>query len=169
MIRERDDVRLKANTPSMIKAVAMIVAGVALFSLSISLQPKSREISMGIIVVGGALILTGMFILLSRPKMLVYLPTGSRLDEHFLFFGREDLKALTSIIEEESIIEQSGKLKSKDSGNVRLNILVSRDNKFASVQICEYEGFGFEPTSRAAYFCDESAQAVADFVNKETA
>lgn len=169
MIKERDDVKLKLNMMSIIKAIVMIVAGIALFAMTISLKIDSREISMGLIVLGGAIILIGLFILLSRPKKLVYLPTNSRLVEHFLFFERGDLKQLKAIVEDESIIGKDETLKSKDDGNVRLDILISKDNKFASMQICEYEGFNYEPTSRAAYFCDEGAQAVADFVRKEIA
>lgn len=167
IIAERSDVRYTTNTSSIIKGSLLIIVGIVAFMLPQFLKFSMERMSMTLIVAGGTMFFIGLFIVLSSGKKLVYKPTGSNIKQHFLFFNSKDKKRLIEIINDECFFTEAKDLSILEDGKIRLDIQLSDDHKFASAQIHEYIGFNYEPISETAYFCDESAQAVADFLAKK--
>ena len=167
IMEERSDVRYTTNTSSIIKGCILIFAGIATFMLPQFLNVSMERLNMTLIVAGGTMFFIGLFIALSRGKKLVYKPTGSNIKQHFQFFDSKDKKRLIEIINDECFFTEAKDLSALEDGKIRLDILLSDDHRFASAQIYEYVGFNYEPVSDTAYFCDESAQAVADFLEKK--
>jgi len=166
-MEERSDVRYTTNTSSIVKGTLLIFAGVITFILPQFLDVSMERLNMTLIVAGGTMFFIGLFIALSRGKKLVYKPTGSNIRQHFLFFDGKDKKRLIEIINDECFFTEAKDLRMFEDGKIRLDILLSDDHKFASAQIYEYAGFNYEPISETAFFCDESAQAVADFLTNK--
>jgi|GEM_PF-2257008 len=167
IMEERSDVRYTTNTSSIVKGTLLIFAGVITFILPQFLDVSMERLNMTLIVAGGTMFFIGLFIALSRGKKLVYKPTGSNIRQHFLFFDGKDKKRLIEIINDECFFTEAKDLRMFEDGKIRLDILLSDDHKFASAQIYEYAGFNYEPISETAFFCDESAQAVADFLTNK--
>lgn len=168
ILEKRSDVCYTTNTSSIVKGSLLILAGIVAFMLPQFLKFSMERMSMTLIVAGGTMFFIGLFIVLSRGKKLVYKPTGSNIKQHFLFFDSKDKKRLTEIINDECFFTEAKGMSTLEDGKIRLDILLSDDHNFASAQIHEYIGFNYEPVSEIAYFCDESAQAVADFISKKT-
>lgn len=167
IIKERSDVRYTNNTSSIVKGSILVFAGIATFMLPQILNISMERLSMTLIIAGGTMFFIGLFIALSRGKKLVYAPTASNIKQHFLFFDSKDKRRLVEVINDECFFTDAKDLGALEDGKIRLDILLSDDHKFASAQICEYIGFNYEPASEITYFCDESAQAVADFLAKK--
>lgn len=167
IMEERSDVRYITNTSSIVKGTLLVFAGIVTFILPQFLDVSMERLNMTLIVAGGTMFFIGLFIVLSRGKKLVYKPTGSNIKQHFLFFDSKEKKRLIEIINDECFFTEAKDLSMLEDGKIRLDILLSDDHKFASAQIHEYIGFNYEPVSETAYFCDESAQAVADFLAKK--
>ena len=167
IMEERSDVRYTTNTSSIIKGSILILAGIVVFLLPQFLKASMERLNMTLIIAGGTMFFIGLFIALSRGRKLVYRPTGSKIKQHFLFFDSKEKKRLIEIINDECFFTEAKDLGALEDGKIRLDILLSDDHKFASAQINEYIGFNYESVSEIAYFCDESAQAVADFLGKK--
>ena len=167
IMEERSDVHYTTNTSSIIKGSLLIFAGIVVFMLPQFLNVNMERLNMTLIIAGATMFFIGLFIALSRGKKLVYKPTGSNIKQHFMFFDSKEKKRLIEIINDECFFTEAKDLCKLEDGKIRLDVLLSDDHKFASAQIHEYIGFNYEPVSETAYFCDESAQAVADFLGKK--
>ena len=79
-------------------------------------------------VLGTAFFLLGIFRLFWKSKEVVYVPTGSITKERSLFFDLKHMGKLKEMIEKGQLSTEGG-VKSEGSGNVRLDVILSQDNK----------------------------------------
>lgn len=164
IVNVRKDVTYKSNTRKLSLAIAMIVAGIAACLLSAHVGKSNEALNMSLIVIGASAFFVGLFLALSRPKMFIYLPTGSKIKPYAMYFDASSKSQLFSLIINDCFHSTDKTIKSLEDGKLKLDIMLSEDNKFASVQLSEYIGFNYEPISETFFFCDESAKAVADFM-----
>ena len=83
------DIAKRTSVSGLIISVGMMLVGILIFASIFEMSDKSSTLSMGLMVLGTALILLGVFRLFWKSKEIVYLPTGSVAKERSLFF---DLK-----------------------------------------------------------------------------
>ena len=57
-------------------------------------------------------------------------------------------------------------MKSENSGNIRLDIILSEDKKFASVQLIQFDPYTYNPLTSVQYFTNGEAASVAAFLAK---
>lgn len=91
-----------------------------------------------LMVLGTAFFLLGIFRLFWKSKEVVYIPTGSITKERSVFFDLKHMGKLKEMIEKGQLSIEEG-VKSEGSGNVRLDVILSQDNKFVSrsvVPVC---------------------------------
>ena len=137
------DIAKRTSVSGLLISLAMMVAGLLIFVSIFEMHYKSSTISMALMVVGTALILLGVFRLFWKSKEMVYLPTGSVTKERSMFF---DLK--------------------QSSGNVRMDIMISQDNKFAALQLFQFVPYTYTPVTSVRYFTGSEAAAVSAFLSK---
>ncbi|MBQ2002620.1 MAG: hypothetical protein II240_04920, partial [Bacteroidaceae bacterium] len=77
IVNVRKDVIYKSNTKKLTYAIAMIAAGIVACILSAHVDKSNEVLNMSLIVIGASVFFVGLFLALSRPKMFIYLPTGS--------------------------------------------------------------------------------------------
>ena len=58
------------------------------------------------------------------------------------------------------------KIKSEASGNIRMDVILSADKKFAAVQLFQFIPYTYQPITSVQYFTDEQASAVIAFLTK---
>lgn len=128
-------------------ALLMFVAGIALFAAAILLiADKTSSAYMGLIVCGLCLAAVGVLKFFFGSKSLVYLHTGSPVTKKTLFYKQSDLRSLIQSIESNDF-SALGKLKQVDGQGVRIDMMTSKDNKFATCQVFEYIPYTYEPAS----------------------
>ena len=71
------DIAKRTSVSGLIISLVMMVVGILIFVSIFEMNDKSSTISMGLMVLGTALILLGVFRLFWKSKEIVYLPTGS--------------------------------------------------------------------------------------------
>ena len=110
----------------------MLPLGILIFASTFEVTDRSSTLSMLLMVLGTAFFLLGIFRLFWKSKEVVYIPTGSITKERSVFFDLKHMGKLKEMIEKGQLSIEEG-VKSEGSGNVRLDVILSQDNKFAAV------------------------------------
>ena len=58
------------------------------------------------------------------------------------------------------------KIKSEASGNIRMDVILSADKKFAAVQLFQFVPYTYQPITSVQYFTNEKASAIVAFLSK---
>lgn len=159
------DIAKRTSISGLIFSVAMLVIGILIFASIFEMNDKSSTVSMALMVMGTALVLLGVFRLFWKSKEMVYLPTGSVAKERSLFFDLKYIGKLTEMIESGRLDHESG-VKSDSSGNIRMDIMISQDNKFAALQLFQFVPYTYTPVTSVRYFTGSEAAAVSAFLSK---
>ena len=164
-VSSHPDIVKRISVSSLIFSGVLLLAGVLAFVSTMEIEEKSSAGSMSLMVLGAALFLFGIFRLLWKSKEVVYLPTGSLANEYRVFFDLKDLDKLKGIVTSNSY-SVSSEIKSQAGGNVRLEIILSKDKKFAAVQLFQFIPYTYQPVTSVHYYTNEEASAFAAFLAK---
>ena len=159
------DIVKRTNVGSMSISVVMLVIGFASFFSAFQLDDKSSSISMLLMVLGTALLLMGVFRIFWKSKEMVYMPTGSAAKEQSLFFDTRYAGTISELLKAGSF-QTDDVIKSAHSGNIRLDVILSQDSKFAAVQLFQFVPYTYDPVTPVYYFVGEQASAFAAYLQK---
>ncbi|MEG1562767.1 MAG: hypothetical protein RR365_03435 [Bacteroides sp.] len=157
------DIIKRTSVSGLIFSCVMLLVGLLAFVSTFELKDRSSTISMGLMVLGTAFVLLGVFRLFWKSKEVVYLPTGSIAKEQSLFFDLKNLNKLSEMIKSGGFSSESG-VRVESSGNIRLDVILSGDNKFAAVQLFQFVPYTYNPVTSVRYFTNGEAVALADFL-----
>ena len=159
------DIAKRTSISGLLISCVMLLIGILSFASTFELEDKSSTVSMALMVFGTGLFLLGIFRLFWKSKEVVYVPTGSIAKERSIFFeSAENEPELTRSVNL-SICFRS-KIKSEASGNIRMDVILSADNKFAAVQLFQFVPYTYQPVTAVHYFTNDAAAAVAAFLTK---
>lgn len=143
----------------------MLLIGILSFASTFELEDKSSTISMALMVFGTGLFLVGIFRIFWKSKEVVYVPTGSVAKEQSVFFDLKHMDKLKELVNFGNLSMDSG-IKSETSGNLRMDIILSEDNKFAAVQLFQFIPYTYQPITTVHYFTNGEAATIAAFLAK---
>lgn len=159
------DIAKRTSVSGLIFSIVMILLGAFIFASTFEMNDRSATLSMALMVLGTAFFLLGVFRLFWKSKEVVYLPTGSVAKEQSFFFDLKHIEKLKDMIESGHLLVDAP-LKSEGSGNVRMDILISQDNRFAAVQLFQFVPYTYTPVTSIHYFTGNDAAAVSAFLLK---
>lgn len=159
------DIAKRTSISGVLISSVMLLVGILAFASTFELDDKSSTASMGLMVLGTGLFLIGIFRLFWKSKEVVYLPTGSVAKEHSIFFDLKHMDALTSLVKSRSFSADSSII-GEASGNIRMDVILSADKKFAAVQLFQFVPYTYQPITSVQYFTNEEASAVIAFLSK---
>lgn len=159
------DIEKRTSTSRLIFSAALLLAGILSFALVFEMHDSSSALSMLLMVLGAGLLLWGTFRLFWKSRELVYLPTGSVAKEFSLYFDLKNLEKLTEMLKSGSMVEET-MLKSESSGNVRMDVVLSQDNKFAAVQLFQFVPYAYTAVTPIHYFTGSDAAMMTRFLAK---
>lgn len=159
------DIAKRTSISGLLISCVMLLIGILSFASTFELEDKSSTVSMALMVFGTGLFLLGIFRLFWKSKEVVYVPTGSIAKERSIFFDLKHMDKLTDLVNSGSFSADS-KIKSEASGNIRMDVILSADNKFAAVQLFQFVPYTYQPVTVVHYFTNDAAAAVAAFLTK---
>lgn len=159
------DIAKRTSISGVLISFVMLLIGILAFGSTFKLEDKSSTISMALMVFGTGLFLIGIFRLFWKSKEVVYLPTGSVTKEHSIFFDLKYMDSLTNIVNSGSFSAGSA-IKSESSGNIRMDVILSEDKKFAAVQLFQFVPYNYQPITSVQYFTNDEVSAVVAFLTK---
>ena len=152
------DIAKRTSVSGLIFSVAMLLLGILIFASTFEVTDRSSTLSMLLMVLGTAFFLLGIFRLFWKSKEVVYIPTGSITKERSVFFDLKHMGKLKEMIEKG--------VKSEGSGNVRLDVILSQDNKFAAVQLFQFVPYTYTPVTSVHYYTGNDAATISAFLAK---
>lgn len=158
------DIAKRTSISGLLFSCTLLLVGVLAFVSTFELEDKSSTVSMALMVLGTGLFLVGIFRMFWKSKEVVYLPTGSKAKERSMFFDLKYLDKLTDQVNSGAF--SSKEIKSETSGNIRMDVILSDDNKFAAVQLFQFIPYTYQPVTSVRYFTNDGASAVANFLLK---
>ena len=159
------DIAKRISVSGVLISSVMLLIGILAFASTFELDEKSSTASMALMVLGTGLFLIGIFRLFWKSKEVVYLPTKSVAKEHSVFFDLKHMDALKNLVNSGSFSADS-KIKSEASGNIRMDVILSADKKFAAVQLFQFVPYTYQPITSVQYFTNEKASAIVAFLSK---
>ena len=148
------DIAKRTSISGLLISCVMLLIGILSFASTL-----------GLMVLGSGLFLVGIFRIFWKSKEVVYVPTGSIAKERSIFFDLKHMDKLTDLVNSGSFSADS-KIKSEASGNIRMDVILSADNKFAAVQLFQFVPYTYQPVTAVHYFTNDAAAAVAAFLTK---
>lgn len=153
----------QVNSVSVITSAVIALAGVLLVYFPLVIDESSSTLSMLLLTIGTILILAALYCLFWKSTSMVYTPTGGVLREASCFTEADDLPVLQRMLEKK-VFEQAPTVTFKQSGNGRMDYLISKDGKFAAVQLFRFIPYTYEPVSDIYYYTDADATAFLHFM-----
>lgn len=157
------NVKKRLSTHAVVIATILFIAGVALLAISYLDGRGYSPLNIVLMAAGGILILFAMKRAFSNSKEVVYTPTGSRTEERSLFFDLKYQNDLKNCILTGDFPAATD-LRSEMSGNIRMDVILSRDKTFAAVQLLQFVPYAYQPVTQVQYFTQEEAVALCSFV-----
>lgn len=159
------DIVKRMSVSSLIFSSIFLCIGILAFVTILGLDDKSSTYSMGLMVLGTGAFLIGIFRLCWKAKRSIYLPTGSVTKEQTFFFNLKYLNELSRIVESGTFPAESD-IKSEHTGNIRMDVILSEDKKFAAVQLFQFIPYTYQPLTDIRYLINTEASALAVFLQK---
>jgi uncharacterized protein with GYD domain len=159
------DIAKRTSVSGVLISSVMLLIGILAFASIFELDDKSSTASMALMVLGTGLFLMGIFRLFWKSKEVIYLPTKSVAKEHSVFFDLKHVDTLMNFVNSGSFSTDL-KIKSEASGNIRMDVMLSADKKFAAVQLFQFVPYTYQPITPVQYFTNEEASAVVAFLSK---
>lgn len=159
-----NNISQKTDVYNLIISLSVITFGILLFVYSFTLKNQSMKACLALMAIGFGISVYGLFHCLSGSTKTVYAPTGSAIKEHYLYFDHCQKETLKSIINADGIPDCIKPSSSYD-GMIRLDIVISNDNKFAGLQLMEYESYTFQPITDMHYYTDAEAERINDLLS----
>ena len=159
------DIVKRTSISGLIFSAVMLLLGILVFVSTFEVTERSSTLSMLLMVLGTAFFLLGIFRLFWKSKEVVYLPTGSVTKERSIFFDLKHMGKLKEMIEKGHLTLEDG-VKSEGSGNVRMDVILSQDNKFAAIQLFQFVPYTYTPVTSVHYYTGNDAATVSAFLSK---
>lgn len=159
------DIAKRTSLSGLIVSCIMLLIGILAFVSTFEMEDHSSTISMGLMVLGTTFFLIGVFRLFWKSKEIVYLPTGSVAREQSVFFDLKYMDKLSNMVKNGEFADLT-EIKGGTSGNLRLDIVLSEDAKFAAVQLFQFVPYTYNPVTSVCYYTNGEASSIAAFVLK---
>lgn len=159
------DIAKRTSLSGLIFSGLILLVGVLAFVSTFEMEDRSSTLSMGLMVLGTGMFLIGIFRLFWKSKEVVYLPTKSVAKEHSVFFDLKYMDHLKEMVQTGEFPADTN-LKGDTSGNIRMDVILSEDKKFAAVQLFQFVPYTYNPITSVQYFTNGEASALAAFLSK---
>lgn len=152
---------------SAIMPICTLLAGAALIAVSVA-TAMPDIVSFTLLVAGGIMVIVGIAYFLrffdKKSGYYLYAKTHSRLRTHSVYVAASDKELCRQIVENKDFARLADVHKN-NSTLTMLNVTVSDDNRFAVIQLYEYD-LSFVPASECAVACDNEVEPIRTFLNK---
>lgn len=142
-------------------AIALIIVAVILVVVGMGSEDPNASWPSFLFTVAAMLFLGGIVKLFVSRSCWIFKPTNSKLKEMTLYFDVHESDALQTCIEMKRFEDFKQMKRKKDSG-VRVEAMVSDDQRFAAVQVAEYVPYSYEAVTPVVCFYGDDAKS---FVN----
>ena len=160
------DIIKKMSISSVLISFVLLIIGLGLFAIVWTQEDTSSSLSMSLLTVGAIFILLSIYRFFWKSKEWVYLPSGSTAKEGSCFFDTGQFNDIYNELNEKKMIGERH-ISVKNSGNIRLDYMLTTDHKYAAIQLFKYIPYTYEPASNIIYLKGKDACDFANCLNRK--
>lgn len=153
----------RKSPKAILCAIALIVAGTALYLVSKLLPDNSSSLYMACVVGGMIVAFIGLLKLFVGGKESLYLPTKSPVRSYTLYIEALSGDEVARLLAERRF-DDLRRARRKESGPVRIDIQRSKDDRFIGLQVMQFIPYSYEAVAEPFYFEGTEAAEVATAV-----
>jgi len=153
----------RTKTTGLVVSSLLVLIGLAALIISNRIEEQASSLTMVFMLSGTILVIWGIMRLVWSSKEVVYAPTGSIAKEKSLFFDLKHLDNLKGCVTTGQFLSHD-EMRSEESGNIRMDVIVSEDNKFAAVQLFQFVPYAYNPVTSVHYYTNGEAAALSSFL-----
>lgn len=142
-------------------AIGLIVVAIVFGVIGMGSADPNASWPSFLFTIAAMLLLGGIIKLFVSRSCWIFKPTNSKLKEMTLYFDVHESDALQTCIEMKRFEDLKQMKRKKDSG-VRIEAMISGDQRFAAVQVAEYVPYSYEAVTPVVCYYGEDAKS---FVN----
>jgi len=156
------DIRQRFNVKKTIIGVIVLLIGLFHLPEAILLIMDGISLDSILYLIGNILLcLLGIYQLKFRSREMRYLPTKSVVKEKNYSFNLKYLEPLKEMIESGNF---SNNIEKGTGGNLRLDVLMSADKKFAAVRLLQFIPYSYIPVMDMQYLRNDKIAALENFL-----
>lgn len=144
---------------SILVTSCFALLGITCVVLSLNIDKNTSIVSMSLLTVGSVLLLFSLYRYFWKCTETIYNPTGSKIGEGTRYMNQADVQTIRLMMESKNFEQLPASF--KEGGNGRMDYMLSKDGKFAAVQLFQFVPYTYEPASEVYYFMDDDAAALA--------
>lgn len=142
-----DELSKKRSAGSIKVLVSLAIFSLILIIVTITAIPDKKSVLyLGMITIGIIGLIIFLIKLLNSKEDLIYVKTGSDIKKFSLYFKPDELPNLMYAIETVNVSIFKRLFADNNSG-IRLDVVLSKDDKFAACQIFKFIPYTYEPAS----------------------
>ncbi len=157
------DINRRISNSGLLISGVMLVCSILSFVSTFEIQEGTSLGSIVLMFVGTVLFLSAIFRLYWKSRVSVYAPTGSATKEYSFFFDLKYLEKLTGFVQS-GLFPGELDIKSDITGNIRMDVILSADHKFAAVQLLQFVPYTYQPMTTVKYLTNNEATSLAVFL-----
>lgn len=162
---EHPNIAKRTSISGLILSSLLILIGLAALISSNRLEEHASALTMILMLSGTIFVILGVFRLVWKGKVVIYTPTGSVAKEKSFFFDLKYLDALKSCITTGQFSTDAD-VKSEPDGNIRMDVILSKDKKFVAVQLFQFVPYAYNPITSVHYYTNGDAIALSSFLTE---
>lgn len=153
---------------SIFSIIFLAIAIITAYLYSTYQGEASSSLRITYLVVSFGMFCATLVTLLGGKKRIFLKATGERVKEYELFFDVRDYGKLSTAIETKQFSNISRmKQFQNDNSGIKMDILVSVDRRYVSIQLSEYKPFSYGIVSPLMTFRGDEAESLADVLLKQ--
>lgn len=149
---------------SILVSLSIALLGIVCVCFSLNMDMVQSSMSMVLLTVGTVLILLSLYRIFWKNSEVIYIPTGSAVTEASCYLDVGDFQLLKEAIDGCSFCNVSS-VSFKHSGNIRMDYMLSKDRKFAAVQLFRFVPYAYEPATKVYYYTGDDAAVFAHYLS----
>lgn len=153
------------NNTVIFTSLAVVAIGIIALIIGATQKSLSSGISIALIVTGVIFVIAGGIMLAAKRKQLVYEVTGSPARSNSYYFNRSQLEHMKTLLAHGGF-GIGNPIEISSNGNIKMDVVLSNDKRFAAVQIFEYVPFEYLPATKPYYFNEVQATDFANFLER---
>jgi hypothetical protein len=115
-------------------------------------------------LVASTLFILAVILFLTKSKVTVFKTSGSRIKSESLYFDKEQLTILKSILE--GGLDEDHLVKFDQTGSAKVDAIYSADKQFAAFQLFEFVPHKYEEYSKLITYTGDLAKKLIEYIER---
>lgn len=155
----------RLNVAGVMSSLALSTLAAVVLVIAFGMKGEASAFQIGLFALGFIVLGYSFYRLSNKSKETIYVPTKSLTKQSSLFFDLKYIDELKSCVNTGNF-QPGMDLPNEVTGNIRMDVIISQDKKFAAVQLFQFVPYEYKALTQVHYFMNGEVKPIADFIAK---